>query len=66
MATYAAGHLEVLLPFDRYPDLIKPDYIPEKDLDKESVVATDEAEKEIIELTDPIYQQDAEVITDSN
>ena len=66
VATYAAGHLEVLLPFDRYPDMVKSEYIPEKDLDKESFVTIAEAEKEIIELTEQAYEHEAEVITDPN
>lgn len=58
MASYAAGYQEILLPFDKYPDLIKAEYIPTSDLDKEAMVGTRETEKEMVTASEPHYEED--------
>lgn len=58
MASYAAGYQEILLTYDKYPNLIKPEYIPGADLDKEGTVGTRELEKEMVQAAEPNYYQD--------
>lgn len=58
MASYAAGYQDILLAFDKYPDLVKSEYIPEKDLDKEAMVGTRELETEMIVPSAPNYVED--------
>ena len=68
MASYAAGYQEILLPFDKYPDLIKAEYIPASDLDKEAMVGTREMEKELVEPSEPDYMEgeNGEIYSESN
>lgn len=58
MASYAAGYQEILLTYDKYPDLIKEEYIPTSDLDKETMVGAREMEKEMIQPSSPNYVED--------
>ncbi len=58
MASYAAGYQDILLTFDKYPDLVKSEFIPEKDLDKEAMVGTRELETEMIVPSAPNYVED--------
>ena len=58
MASYAAGYQEILLTYDKYPNLIKEEYIPTSDLDKETMVGAREMEKEMIQPSSPNYVQD--------
>jgi hypothetical protein len=53
VASYAVGYLDVVLPFDKYPDLVKKEYIPEKDLDAETMVESKLLDKEIVEVEEP-------------
>ncbi len=66
VASYAAGYLEALLPFDKYPDLVEPKYIPQADIDNDAIVTTKELEKELIEAAEPDYGQETEMITVPN
>lgn len=68
MASYAAGYQDILLTFDKYPDLVKSEYIPEKDLDKEAMVGIRELETEMIVPSAPNYVEDenGEIYSESN
>ena len=39
VASYAAGEFEVLLPYDKYPELVQTAYIPKEPFDREKMVA---------------------------
>ena len=53
VASYAAGDLEILLPYDKYPDLIQQTFIPQESFDSNALVATSEAETVKIEIEVP-------------
>ena len=54
IASYAAGYLDITLPYDKYPDLIQKAYIPEDDTDITQIVSESEAAAEEIELISPV------------
>ena len=59
VASYAAGEFEVLLPYDKYPELVQSAYIPKEGFDKDKMVAFSDGllkqvEVSIIETTNTI------------
>ncbi len=50
IASYAAGYIEITIPYDKYPDLVKKKYIPEEETDVASLVKEKELECEEVEL----------------
>ena len=55
VAPYAAGYLDAVLPFDEYPDLVEPKYIPEKEMDKDAMIGRTSADMQTMEPTEPVY-----------
>ena len=53
IASYAAGEFEILLPYDKYPDLVQTAYVPTDSFDKEKMVAVSEGFAEQVEVIIP-------------
>lgn len=53
IASYAAGYIEITVPYDKYPDLIKKKYIPEEESDVSKLVKEKEVECEEVEPAEP-------------
>ena len=51
IASYAAGEFEILLPYDKYPDLVQTAYVPKESFDKEKMVAVSEGLAEQVEVS---------------
>ncbi len=59
IASYASGDFEILLPYDKYPELVQPAYIPNEAFDKEKEVSYSDGilkqvEVSIIENTETV------------
>lgn len=46
IASYAAGYIDIVLPYKDYPDLVQKAYIPEGEQDMGKIVKTEEAQSE--------------------
>ncbi len=61
IASYAAGYIDIVLPYKDYPDLVQKAYIPEGEQDMGKIVKTQEAQSENLpaEPSD-YYEEDGE------
>lgn len=53
IASYAAGEFEILLPYDKYPEIVQAAYVPKESFDKEKEVALSEGFAEQVEVSIP-------------
>ncbi|MBQ7615703.1 MAG: DUF3298 domain-containing protein, partial [Butyrivibrio sp.] len=63
IASYAAGEFEILLPYDKYPEIVQAAYVPKESFDKEKEVALSEGFAEQVEVS---IHEEATVITVPN
>lgn len=63
IASYAAGEFEILLPYDKYPEIVQAAYVPKESFDKEKMVVVSEGFAEQVEVS---IHEEATVITVPN